>query len=279
MLAAISKSTARTSNPSGAGRKFAVLTYILFIQSHWPLKFFLPVREPFCAGRVLRIRRDRDLPRCPDPSKAISPHARDFLHPPREREVVGFRQGLTTATPKGSPCLTAAKKGPAMDGNEGGIAAPKSKRTGIQAGDREGSRRPKISPKSIASSAGGAAATFPPGCRRTKSGCAARSRTPSMTSSPRTRGWRSNSSRSARRSGREGRTRKRLRLGVSAGAWGEMEGSVNALIDDLLWPTTAVTHAITAVAQGDLQQTVPLDVDGTSACRENSCARRKSSMR
>ena len=62
--------------------------------------------------------------------------------------------------------------------------------------------------------------------------------------------------------GREGRTRKRLRLGVSAGAWGEMEGSVNALIDDLLWPTTAVTHAITAVAQGDLQQTVPLDVDG-----------------
>ena len=34
------------------------------------------------------------------------------------------------------------------------------------------------------------------------------------------------------------------------------------LIDDLLWPTTAVTHAIAAVAQGDLQQTVPLDVDG-----------------
>ena len=62
--------------------------------------------------------------------------------------------------------------------------------------------------------------------------------------------------------GREGRTRKRLRLGVSAGAWGEMESSVNALIDDLLWPTAAVTHAITAVAQGDLQQTVPLDVDG-----------------
>ena len=62
--------------------------------------------------------------------------------------------------------------------------------------------------------------------------------------------------------GREGRTRKRLRLGVSSGAWGEMESSVNALIDDLLWPTAAVTHAITAVAQGDLQQTVPLDVDG-----------------
>ena len=34
--------------------------------------------------------------------------------------------------------------------------------------------------------------------------------------------------------GREGRTRKRVQLGVTAGAWGEMEGSVNALIDDLL---------------------------------------------
>jgi len=41
-----------------------------------------------------------------------------------------------------------------------------------------------------------------------------------------------------------------------------MEGSVNTLIDDLLWPTTAVTQAITAVARGDLLQTVRLDVDG-----------------
>jgi HAMP domain-containing protein/CheY-like chemotaxis protein len=62
--------------------------------------------------------------------------------------------------------------------------------------------------------------------------------------------------------GREGKTRRRVRLGVTSGAWGEMEGSVNALMDDLLWPTTAVTTAIAAVAQGDLQQTVPLDVDG-----------------
>ena len=41
-----------------------------------------------------------------------------------------------------------------------------------------------------------------------------------------------------------------------------MEASVNSLIDDLLWPTTEVTRAIAAVAQGDLLQTVPLDVDG-----------------
>ena len=62
--------------------------------------------------------------------------------------------------------------------------------------------------------------------------------------------------------GREGRTKQRVRFGLSEGAWGEMETSVNSLIDDLLWPTTEVTRAIAAVAQGDLLRTVPLDVDG-----------------
>ena len=62
--------------------------------------------------------------------------------------------------------------------------------------------------------------------------------------------------------GREGRTRQRVRFGLSDGAWGEMESSINSLIDDLLWPTTEVTRAIAAVAQGDLLQTVQLDVDG-----------------
>ncbi len=62
--------------------------------------------------------------------------------------------------------------------------------------------------------------------------------------------------------GREGRTRQRVRFGLPDGAWGEMEASVNSLIDDLLWPTTEVTRAIAAVAQGDLLQTVQLDVDG-----------------
>ena len=62
--------------------------------------------------------------------------------------------------------------------------------------------------------------------------------------------------------GREGKTRQRVRFGLSEGAWGEMETSVNTLIDDLLWPTTEVTRAIAAVAQGDLLQTVQLDVDG-----------------
>ena len=78
--------------------------------------------------------------------------------------------------------------------------------------------------------------------------------------------------------GKEGKTRRRVQLGVTAGAWGEMESSVNDLIDDLLWPTTAVTHAVTAVAQGDLQRTVPLDVDGRPS-RASSSARQRSSMR
>jgi HAMP domain-containing protein/CheY-like chemotaxis protein len=62
--------------------------------------------------------------------------------------------------------------------------------------------------------------------------------------------------------GREGRTKTRVRFGLSHGAWGDMEQSVNNLIDDLLWPTTQMSGAIAAVAKGDLLQTMPLDVDG-----------------
>jgi HAMP domain-containing protein len=62
--------------------------------------------------------------------------------------------------------------------------------------------------------------------------------------------------------GREGKTKQRVRIGSAAGAWGGMETSINQLIDDLLWPTTEVTRTIRAVAQGDLLQTMRLDVDG-----------------
>ncbi len=62
--------------------------------------------------------------------------------------------------------------------------------------------------------------------------------------------------------GKEGRTRERAKFNQSKGAWEEMEVSVNTLIDDLLRPTAEVTRAIAAVAQGDLRQTVRLDVDG-----------------
>jgi HAMP domain-containing protein/CheY-like chemotaxis protein/predicted transcriptional regulator len=62
--------------------------------------------------------------------------------------------------------------------------------------------------------------------------------------------------------GKQGKTRQRVKFGQSIGAWAEMESSVNTLVDDLLWPTAEVTRAIAAVAQGDLLQTVHLDVEG-----------------
>ncbi len=62
--------------------------------------------------------------------------------------------------------------------------------------------------------------------------------------------------------GKEGRTRERARFDESRGAWGEIEDSVNTLIEDLLRPTTEVTRAIAAVADGNLTQTVRMDVDG-----------------
>jgi HAMP domain-containing protein/CheY-like chemotaxis protein/signal transduction histidine kinase len=62
--------------------------------------------------------------------------------------------------------------------------------------------------------------------------------------------------------GKEGRTRERARFHQGRGAWGEMEVSVNNLVDDLLRPTAEMTRAIAGVAQGDLKQTVRLDVDG-----------------
>ncbi len=62
--------------------------------------------------------------------------------------------------------------------------------------------------------------------------------------------------------GKEGRTRERIRLERRRGAWDDMEVSVNTLVEDLLRPTNEVTRAIAAVAQGNLTQTVRLDVDG-----------------
>jgi len=62
--------------------------------------------------------------------------------------------------------------------------------------------------------------------------------------------------------GKAGRTRERTRFHESRGAWGEMEVSINTLVEDLLRPTEGVTRAIAAVAQGNLTQTVRLDVDG-----------------
>src|SRR5215469_15575697 len=62
--------------------------------------------------------------------------------------------------------------------------------------------------------------------------------------------------------GKEGRTREHARFHDSRGAWGEMATAVNTLVEDLVRPTAEVTRAIAAVAQGNLTQTVQLEVDG-----------------
>ena len=55
--------------------------------------------------------------------------------------------------------------------------------------------------------------------------------------------------------GREGKIKHRVSLGIPHGAWSDMEGSINTLIDDLLWPTTELTRAVAAVARGDASDT------------------------
>jgi len=62
--------------------------------------------------------------------------------------------------------------------------------------------------------------------------------------------------------GKDGRTRERAHFHETRGDWGRIEVYVNELVDDLLRPTTEMTRAIAAVAQGNLTQTVRLDVDG-----------------
>src|SRR5258706_12311454 len=64
--------------------------------------------------------------------------------------------------------------------------------------------------------------------------------------------------------GREGKTRQRMRVTRTRGAWAAIQTSANTLIDDLVRPTAEVTRAISAVAQGNLLQTVELEVDGRS---------------
>jgi PAS domain S-box-containing protein len=62
--------------------------------------------------------------------------------------------------------------------------------------------------------------------------------------------------------GREGKTGQRVKFALSTGAWGEMEASINTLIDDLVWPITALTRGVMAIARGDLAHTVALGRDG-----------------
>src|SRR3954467_13216174 len=69
-------------------------------------------------------------------------------------------------------------------------------------------------------------------------------------------------SRVSRVIGREGRMTERASLGPVPGAWAENVESVNALIDDLVRPTTEVARVIEAVADGDLDRKMALTIEG-----------------
>src|SRR5437868_2565844 len=62
--------------------------------------------------------------------------------------------------------------------------------------------------------------------------------------------------------GREGRMTERASLGDVTGSWRTSVNSVNALIGDLVQPTTEVARVLIAVAEGDLTQKMALEIEG-----------------
>ncbi len=62
--------------------------------------------------------------------------------------------------------------------------------------------------------------------------------------------------------GREGRMTERASLGDVSGSWKTSVDSINALIADLVQPTTEVARVLVAVAEGDLTQKMALEIEG-----------------
>ncbi len=62
--------------------------------------------------------------------------------------------------------------------------------------------------------------------------------------------------------GKEGKINERASLGAVTGSWKSSLDSVNNLIGDLVHPTSETSRVIGAVAQGDLSQSVALEIDG-----------------
>jgi len=64
--------------------------------------------------------------------------------------------------------------------------------------------------------------------------------------------------------GREGQMTERASLGPVTGGWRTTVTSINSLITDLVSPTSEVARVLTAVAEGDLNQKMVLEIDGKS---------------
>ncbi|MFL6682326.1 MAG: HAMP domain-containing protein, partial [Burkholderiaceae bacterium] len=61
--------------------------------------------------------------------------------------------------------------------------------------------------------------------------------------------------------GKEGKLKQRAALRDARGFWSESIDCINALIDDLVHPTSEVARVIGAVAQGDLSKSMALEVE------------------
>ncbi|HEX2692798.1 MAG TPA: HAMP domain-containing protein [Gemmatimonadaceae bacterium] len=64
--------------------------------------------------------------------------------------------------------------------------------------------------------------------------------------------------------GRQGQMNDRASIGPVTGGWRSTIESVNTLITDLASPTTEIARVLTAVADGDLNQKMVLEIDGKS---------------
>ncbi len=62
--------------------------------------------------------------------------------------------------------------------------------------------------------------------------------------------------------GKEGRLSERAAVGRATGAWESKVTAINALISDLVHPTSETARVIGAVAKGDLSQTMALEIEG-----------------
>src|SRR5258706_16141204 len=86
--------------------------------------------------------------------------------------------------------------------------------------------------------------------------------------------------------GREGRINQRASLGEVEGSWAESVDLINDLIADLIRPTSEMARVIGAVAQGDLSQTMAIEIEGrpikgeflSTACTVNTMVNQLSSF-
>ncbi|WP_151446595.1 HAMP domain-containing protein [Lacisediminimonas profundi] len=66
----------------------------------------------------------------------------------------------------------------------------------------------------------------------------------------------------ARLAGKQGRVNERIELPAMRGDWEKLVESTNSVVSDLVTPMNEMIHVIAAVADGDLSQQVPMEIDG-----------------